>query len=114
MGRGFEHQVAPVEIGLIAGSVPPGSGETHCAVSPTCIMVGGKGFPSVEALGGPWQEEGGRRLGAGTMPGTLEEMISQEPEGNCEVGVFRPLGKKQQCHGTRALAQAANHRGIGT
>ena len=56
-------------------------------------MVGGKGFPAVEALGGPWQEEGGRHLGAGTMPGTLEEMISQEPQSNCEVGFVWPRGK---------------------
>ena len=93
MGRGFEHQVVPVEIGLIAGSIPPGTRKSHCAVSPTCIMVGGKGFPAVEALGGPWQEEGGRHLGAGTMPGILEEMISQEPQSNCEVGFVWPRGK---------------------
>lgn len=50
VGSGLVHCIAPIEIGLIAGSVPPGTMDSHHAVAPTYIMVivvGGKGLPIV-------------------------------------------------------------------
>lgn len=55
MGSGFGHPVAPVEIGLIAGSETPGTTDSHLAAALACIMVGvigGKGLPAVRGSSG--------------------------------------------------------------
>lgn len=115
MGRGFGHPVAPVEIGLIAGSETPGTTDSHLAVALVCIMVGvigGKRLPAMEAQGVPWQEGDERHLGAGTMPGTLGEMISQEPQSNGEVDVFSPHEKTAVPRSQGVCPRL--HRGTGT
>lgn len=76
----------PVEIGPVAGSVPPGAVDDHRAVAPAlCIMVsivGGERLPAVIAQGVPWQGGTGGSLVPAPMPGTLEDSTSQEPQNN--------------------------------
>lgn len=56
-------------------------------------IVGGKGLPVVEAQGVPWPGGDGGTLERDTMPGTLGEMISQEPQSNREGEVSRSQEK---------------------
>lgn len=85
VGSGGGHRIVSVEIGMIAGFVPPGAMDSHCAVALSCVVVsvvGGKGLPIVKAQGVPWQGGKGRHIGGGTLPGTLGEVTSQEPQSN--------------------------------
>ena len=56
-------------------------------------ILGGEGLPVGEAQGVPWPGGDGGALECDTVPGTPQDMISQEPQSTCEVDVSKSQEK---------------------